>query len=84
MENKIQHNQENNRFYIEINGSEAYLLYKYIEKNKIDVYKTFVPEELRGGRIASDLVESMLEFINNQNLEVLPSCSYVKKYISRK
>ncbi len=84
MKNKIQHNQENNRFYVEIDGHEAYLLYKYIEKNKIDVYNTFVPEELRGGRIAADLMESMLEFVKNQNLENLLSCSYAKKYISRK
>ena len=84
MKNTIQHDRENKKFFILIEGHEAFLSYCHAGKNKIDAFKTYVPDELRGRGIAANLAEALLAFAEDECLEIIPSCSYVKKYISGK
>ncbi|MCP4727659.1 MAG: N-acetyltransferase [bacterium] len=84
MQNEIKHDKENHRFFTIIEGHEAFIQYKPAEENQMDVYKTYVPDELRGQSVAADLAESVLDFAEKESLEIIPTCSYVQKYISRK
>jgi hypothetical protein len=83
MKNKIQHDIENYKFFILIDGREAFLQYCRAGENKIDAFKTFVPKELRGLGIAADLAEALIAFAEDAYLEILQSCSFVKKYIDK-
>ena len=80
----IVHNSEDNRFEIhsEGGGEPAVLEYTIVGKH-IDMHHTYVPQALRGQGIAAELVEAALVFAKHQGLEVIPSCSYVAKYLER-
>ncbi len=83
MKNEVQHDRENFCFFAVIDGHEVYIQYKQSGDEKIDVYKTFVPEELRGNGLAADLAESVLEFAKNENIGITPTCSYMQKYMTK-
>lgn len=55
-----------------------------ILKNKITVLKIFVEEEHRGKGLAAWFMEQVLGFAKNcGGIEVIPVCSYAKKYMER-
>ena len=82
MDIKIIHDQKNHTFKTSIDD-ECCLNYKMIDKNVINFYHTFVPEKLRGKGIAATLVEAGLRYAGNNNLRVIPDCSYVRLFIQR-
>lgn len=82
MDYEVMHNETENRFEVEVEGLLSVIEYT-IAGNVIDIYHTGVPKELSGRGIAAALAKAVLEFAKNENLEVQPSCSYVKAYIER-
>ncbi|MCU0820921.1 MAG: N-acetyltransferase [Spirochaetes bacterium] len=84
MKNKIEHDRKNCRFYTVIDGHEAYINYSRAGENRIDAFKTYVPDELRGRGVAADLAEALMSFAENECLLITPTCSYVKKYIENR
>ncbi len=82
MELEIVHDESINRFVVEMNGMEAYVEYRR-EPGKIDLYRTYVPKPLGGRGIAGQLVAFALSYAEEQGLEVIPGCSYVRSYIEK-
>ncbi len=80
---EIKHDKENQRFYTIVEGREAYLQYLKIDSASLDYYKTYVPSELRGKGIAGEIVESALNYARENNLKIVPTCSYVETFIER-
>lgn len=83
MDYKITHDKKNHKFTVTIDDHESYLSYKMEGKDVVDFYSTYVPLELRGKGIAAQLVEEGLKFVLQNNLRIIPSCSYVKAYVQR-
>lgn len=82
MEFEVKHNEAENRFEVDIDGLLSVIEYE-INGSVIDVISTRVPQELGGRGIAAALTKTILEYAKENNLEVNPICSYVKKYIER-
>ena len=61
----------------------AELLYT-LEGNSIDFYRTFVPPEARGSKVAYRLVEQGITWAEEQDFDISASCWYVQKYLDRK
>ena len=80
---EIKHDITNQRFYTMVEGREAYLQYLIVDKNVLNYYKTYVPNELRGKSIAGKIVEAALNYARENNLKIIPSCSYVDIFIER-
>lgn len=81
----IVHNSEESRFEIHSEGGGEPAVLEYcIVGQRIDIHRTYVPEGLRGQGIAANLVEAALVYAKHQGLEVIPSCSYVAKYLECK
>ena len=80
---EIKHDITNQRFYTMVEGREAYLQYLIVDKNVLNYYKTYVPNELRGKGIAGKIVEAALNYARENNLKIIPSCSYVDIFIER-
>ncbi len=80
---EIKHDITNQRFYTMVEGREAYLQYLIVDKNVLNYYKTYVPNELRGKSIAGKIVEAALNYARENNLKIIPSCSYVDTFIER-
>ncbi|VDK43097.1 unnamed protein product [Anisakis simplex] len=67
-------------FYVKVNGSRSILEYRCLPNNVLDLYHTEVPPILRGKGIAKVLCQAAFKYAKDQNLRVLPTCSYVAKY----
>ncbi|EJF08238.1 GNAT family N-acetyltransferase [Pontibacter sp. BAB1700] len=80
---KIIHDEEDTRFYIELEGGEAELTYSITDQGHMDFDHTFVPENHRGQGIADKLVKSGLEHARAQNCQIIPSCPVVEAYVKR-
>lgn len=79
----IIHNIAQNRFEA-INNDECIGLVDYlINDNKISITHTEVSPTHGGMGIAGELNKKALEYAKEQNLVVIPICSYTKTYIIR-
>lgn len=83
MSSEIKHDETDNKFYTVVDGSEAYLRYLVKDKNTIELFKTYVPPELRDRGLAGDIVRKGLNFAEENNLKIIPTCSYVATFIKR-
>jgi predicted GNAT family acetyltransferase len=77
----IHHDLTGHRFETTVDGDRAYLAYMDLGKQTLDIYRTFVPNSLRGQGIAAALTEHALEFAERLGYTVIPSCSYVERYM---
>ena len=77
----IQHEIEQQRFVLSLEGSEAVLEYRLLPGNTIDFSHTFVPPALRGRGVAEKLVRTGLSWARAQEYEIQASCWYVQRFI---
>ena len=68
----IQHDQEGKQFYVVVEGAKAYLAYMDLGKQTLDIYRTFVPNELRGKGLAAQLTEHALRYAEDHGYTVIP------------
>lgn len=79
----IVHDTSAHYFKVEIDNHCAYLVYANIDDKTIDLYRTFVPDSMRGMGIAAKLTQSALDYAEQQDFKVIPTCSYVEKYMQK-
>lgn len=79
---KVKNDTSGNRFFLEIEGDEVYLMYDE-SKSVIDLYSTYTPPQLRGKGFAAKVVKAALEYAKEKKLKVIPSCWYVRKFIDQ-
>lgn len=80
----IHHDVIKHQFELQIDGHLAYLAYMDLGRNTLDFYRTFVPNDLRGKGIAAQLTEHALSYAQSIGYSVIPSCSYVERYLQRR
>ena len=61
----IHHDQAGHQFETTVDGHRAYLTYMDLGKQTLDIYRTFVPNALRGRGIAAALTEQALQYAAN-------------------
>lgn len=82
MEVSVRQNEEERKFYADLEGQEAVVEYAKMG----DVYNlahTYVPEELRGKGVANQLVRGTLDEIRRQGARFLPSCPFVQAFVKK-
>src|SRR5471032_2819839 len=77
----IHHDQSGHQFEINIDGHRAYLTYMDLGKQTLDIYRTFVPNALRGRGIAAALTEQALDYADIIGYTVIHSYTYIQHYI---
>ena len=78
----VQHLPDEQRY--ELRRGEAHAILTYQRDETRIVYDhTFVPVEFRGQGVAEKLVRAALADARTENLQVVPQCSYVEKFIAR-
>lgn len=80
----IHHDRTNRQFETTVDGHRAYLAYVDLGKQTLDMYRTFVPDVLRGRGVAAMLTKTALDFAASEGYTVIPSCSYVEWYIEQR
>ncbi len=80
---RVLHEEATKRFVIHADLGDAVLEYDRPDPLAIDLIRTYVPDSLRGRGFAGALVKYALEFADDEGLEVLATCPYVKRYVQR-
>lgn len=70
-------------FYIPLPDSQKALLKYRLEKGKIYVLSTYTPPEHRGMGLASRLMDEVVKFALENNLKIVPICSYAQHYVNK-
>ena len=83
MDLEVEHDLNNQKFFVLVEGKEAYLRYILGKDGTMNMIKTYVPPELRNKGIAAAVVLKGMQYARENNLSVIPSCSYVDTFIRR-
>ncbi|MGV3503154.1 MAG: GNAT family N-acetyltransferase [Adhaeribacter sp.] len=83
METKVNHDLEGQEFNILLGNDQAELTYAKPEEKVIDFQHTFVPEQYRNNGIADQLIQTGLQYAQQQQFRVIASCPFVAAYIRR-
>lgn len=70
-------------FFIEREGRRVAELTYSAAGDAIVVGHTYVDPNLRGGTLARDLVDAMVQWAREEHLKVVPVCSYVRAVFDR-
>ncbi len=79
---EVKHDTNNQRFFVDLDGEEAYVAYS-LREDVMELYSTFTPPKLRGRGLAEKVVHAAFEYAKENKLKVIPSCSYVAVYLQR-
>ncbi|MDA3885568.1 MAG: GNAT family N-acetyltransferase [Candidatus Delongbacteria bacterium] len=79
----IKHDKEKQEFFAEIENKKAVLEYNKIDEDTLDYNHTFVPEELRGQKIASNIIKEGMNYAKNNGYKVIPTCPFVKAFTEK-
>jgi len=82
MDEKVIHEKDNERFIIYTEDKEAFVEYR-MKNNEMDVYHTYTHPSLRGKGLAAQVVRAAFEYAKENNLKVVPTCSYVQAFVRR-
>jgi len=77
----IKHDKKNYRFLAVVEGKESTLNYHIVDEHTWEYVRTYVPPELRSRGIAARIVEFALQYARENQLKIIPTCSYVKTYV---
>ena len=77
----IKHDKEQQKFFLIKDGKESYLLYRMQNNSTMDILRTYVPNEQRHQGLAGKVVKAALEYAKENNLKVIPTCSYTNYFI---
>jgi predicted GNAT family acetyltransferase len=74
-----------NKFYIGETEDNVKAEVTFINSGEgvITVDHTFVSEELRGQNIAQLLIKTVIDFAREENLKIIPECSYAAKQFDK-
>ncbi len=77
--------KDENRYYIGKNKNipMAEITYYYSDENTINIDHTYVVDTLGGRGIAKQLLDRVVNFAREQNLKIIPECSFAVKLLNR-
>lgn len=71
------------KFSTSVNAKEAFIRYSRGPENSYDLEYVFVPPEARGQNIADKLVRRALQEAKDEQVKIIPTCSYVSTWFAR-
>ncbi len=75
---------ENSIFFIgNAESPDAYLSFRHKDANTIVAEHTVVSASLRGKGIAGKLAQKLMEYARENNLKIIPVCSYVVGFFEK-
>lgn len=83
MNEQVMHDAQNRKFTLIQDGQEALLAYALRDDRVMEFTRTYVPEALRGGRIAAQLAAAGLQYAVANGYRIMPTCSYIRNYINK-
>jgi predicted GNAT family acetyltransferase len=70
-------------FYVEEDGKRVAEMVVSVLDNNLTVYHTEVTENLKGKGVSTLLLDTMVKYVRDNNLKVIPLCPYVNVQFRR-
>ena len=70
-------------FFVEEDGKRLAEMVISISGSNLTVYHTEVSENLKGKGVSTQLLETMVKYVRDNNLKVIPLCPYVNVQFRR-
>ncbi len=82
MSSTVRDNPALSRFELDAGGATGVANYK-LAGGVMTLTHTEVPPQVRGGGIASRLIEGVLNTVRARGLKIVPRCSFVRAYLEK-
>lgn len=82
MKYEIQHNQDRQRFELQLENQLSVIDYE-LDGNNLTLPHVGVPQPLEGRGIAGELTRSALDWARAEKYRVIPVCPYVQAWLKR-
>ena len=81
----IKINQGSKSFYVGDSEAKplAEMVFDSLSKDNIIIEHTFVSEELRGQKVARQLLQNLIDWARKENKKVVPLCPFAKEEMMR-
>lgn len=79
----VQHNRHQHRFELPIEGKLSIVAYQNVNDETLALTHTEVDPRLEGQGVGSHLVQGVLEYVEQNNLKIVPLCPFVAAYLKR-
>ena len=79
---EVKHDKKLQRFHIDYEGDNVHLDYNLTE-DRLDLYHTYTPPQLRGRGLAGRVVEFAFNYAKENNLKVIPSCPFIPQFLEK-
>ena len=79
----IHNNTHKQQFELKTDGKLSIVVYQAIDDETLALTHTEVDPSLEGHGVGSQLVEGVLEYIEQNNLKIVPLCPFVTAYLKR-
>ncbi len=80
---EIKHDKDLQKFYFTESGKECYVKYMMDDSKALNILKVYVHPDLRNQGLAGKLAKTALDYAKENNLKVIPTCSYADYFIAR-
>ncbi|KAK0397159.1 hypothetical protein QR680_002011 [Steinernema hermaphroditum] len=77
---RVEHSRKALEFFIKMNNARSVLQYRNLPNSVMDIYHTEVPVQHQGKGVAKILVNEAFKYAAENNLKVLPTCTYVERF----
>ncbi len=79
----LKNNTHRHRFESETSGKLSIVDYRLVDDETLALTHTEVDPSLEGQGIGTQLVEDVLQYVSQNNLKIVPLCSFVRAYLKR-
>lgn len=79
----VEHQTEDQTFYLTSHGYEGELAYSRPAAGVVDFQHTYVDEQLRGQGASDALAKAALDWARQEKLQVRTSCPFMAKYVEK-
>lgn len=79
----VTHNRHHHRFEMKTGGKLAIVDYQNVDDETLALTHTEVDPSQEGQGVGSELVKGVLEYVERNNLKIVPLCPFVAVYIKR-
>ncbi|QJW90088.1 N-acetyltransferase [Spirosoma taeanense] len=82
-ESIVRDNRHQHRFELKTDGKLSIVAYQKVDDETLALTHTEVDPSLEGHGVGSKLVQSVLEYVERNNLKIIPLCPFVTTYLKR-
>lgn len=79
----IEHDPKGHRFFLEVAGGTAELVYRKVDERTVDLTHTAVPEAAAGQGIAGQLAQAAFDWARSTGTRLVVTCPYVRRWLER-